>query len=200
MQSTTDQRLESVQRQLSAAAEVMRLTLERCGPSILAAADLIASSFHAGGKLLLCGNGGSAADCQHMATEFTCRLTGDFIRPALPAIALTTDTSFLTAYTNDFEFEGIFARQVEALGKAGDVLLGISTSGGSGNVIRAVEAARKLDLKVLVLTGNRGRLRELADIAVCVPSEVTAHIQEAHLAIEHIVCHLVERALFSPRN
>jgi D-sedoheptulose 7-phosphate isomerase len=183
-----------------AGADVLRLTLEQCGPAILAAADLITVSMRAGGKLLLCGNGGSAADCQHLATEFTCRLTGDFIRPALPAVALTTDTSFLTAYTNDFDFEGLFARQVEALGKPGDVLLGISTSGGSGNVIRAIEAARKLDLKVLVLTGNRGRLRELADVAVCVPSDITAHIQETHLAIEHIICHLVERALFDSQG
>jgi D-sedoheptulose 7-phosphate isomerase len=198
MNSTNDPRLPTVQSHLSATADVLRLTHDRCGPAILAAADLIALSFRAGGKLLLCGNGGSAADCQHLATEFTCRLTGDFIRPALPALALTTDTSFLTAYTNDFDFEGIFARQVVALGKPGDVLLGISTSGGSGNVIRAVEAARAMDLKILVLTGSRGRLRELADVAVCVPSETTAHIQETHLAIEHIICHLVERALFSP--
>lgn len=200
MPPTVDPRLETVRRHLLAGADVLRLTLEQCGPAILAAADLITVSMRAGGKLLLCGNGGSAADCQHLATEFTCRLTGDFIRPALPAVALTTDTSFLTAYTNDFDFEGLFARQVEALGKPGDVLLGISTSGGSGNVIRAIEAARKLDLKVLVLTGNRGRLRELADVAVCVPSDITAHIQETHLAIEHIICHLVERALFDSQG
>ncbi len=200
MNSTNDPRLATVQRHLSTAADVLRLTLDQCGPAILAAADLIARSFRSGGKLLLCGNGGSAADCQHLATEFTCRLTGDFIRPALPALALTTDTSFLTAYTNDFDFEGIFARQVEALGKPGDVLLGISTSGGSGNVVRAVETARSREIKTLVLTGNRGRLRDLADIAICVPSETTAHIQETHLAIEHVICHLVERALFGPQS
>src|SRR5258708_4704876 len=200
MNSTNDPRLATVQRHLSTAADVLRLTLDQCGPAILAAADLIARSFRSGGKLLLCGNGGSAADCQHLATEFTCRLTGDFIRPALPALALTTDTSFLTAYTNDFDFEGIFARQVEALGKSGDVLLGISTSGGSGNVVQAVETARSLEIKTLVLTGNRGRLRELADIAICVPSESTAHIQETHLAIEHVICHLVERTLVSPQS
>ncbi len=197
MKTTSDPRLESVHAHLSATADVLKLTLDQCAPAILAGAELIARSFQSGGKLLLCGNGGSAADCQHLATEFTCRLTGDFIRPALPALALTTDTSFLTAYTNDFDFEGIFARQVEALGKPGDVLLGISTSGGSGNVVQAVEIARSLGIKTLVLTGNRGRLRDLADIAICVPSEITAHIQETHLAIEHIICHLVERALFS---
>jgi D-sedoheptulose 7-phosphate isomerase len=191
-----DPRLHKVRTHLSAAADVMRQTLDRCGPAILAAADMITASFRIGGKLLLCGNGGSAADCQHLATEFTCRLSADFVRPALPALALTTDTSFLTAYTNDFDFEGIFARQVQALGKPEDVLLGISTSGGSRNVIRAVEIARSLNIKSIVLTGNGGRLSELADIAVGVPSDCTAHIQETHLAVEHIVCHLVERALF----
>ena len=175
----------------------MRMALDGCAAAIVAAADLVADSFRNGGKLLLCGNGGSAADCQHLATEFTCRLSADFVRPALPALALTTDTSFLTAYTNDFEFESVFARQVEALGKSGDVLLGISTSGGSANVIRAVEAARSLRMKSVALTGHQGRLRDLADVAVCVPSDRTAHIQEAHLAIEHIICHLVERTLFA---
>jgi D-sedoheptulose 7-phosphate isomerase len=118
----------------------------------------------------------------------------------LPALALTTDTSFLTAYTNDFDFESIFARQVLALAKPADVLLGISTSGGSANVIKAVEAARAIGSRTIVLTGNRGRLQELADVAVCVPSDCTAHIQETHLAIEHVICHLVERALFASGN
>jgi D-sedoheptulose 7-phosphate isomerase len=178
-------------------AKVMWLTLDDCAPAILAAADLIVESLRSGGKLLLCGNGGSAADCQHLATEFTCRLSADFARPALPALALTTDTSFLTACTNDFDFECVFARQVEALGKSGDVLLGISTSGASENVIIALEAARSLGIKTIALTGDHGPLRDVADVAVCVPSACTAHIQEAHLAIEHIVCHLVERALFA---
>jgi D-sedoheptulose 7-phosphate isomerase len=197
MQSANDLRLDTVKSHLAASAEVMRRVLAECAPAIVAAADLIAGSFQGGGKLLLCGNGGSAADCQHLATEFTCRLTADFVRPGLPALALTTDTSFLTAYTNDFDFEGIFARQVQALGKAGDVLLGISTSGSSRNVVRAVQAAQSLSVKAIVLTGSRGSLRDLADVAVCVPAETTAHIQEAHLAIEHIICHLVERALFA---
>lgn len=164
--------------------------------AILAAAKVIADTFRSGGKLLLCGNGGSAADCQHMATEFTSRLTKDFPRPALPAIALTTDTSFLTAFPNDVNFEDIFTRQVEALGKPGDVLLGISTSGNSPNVIRAAETARRIGLRVLTLTGAGGRLVTLADVAVAVPSNVTTHIQEAHLAIEHAICDTVERLLF----
>ena len=191
-----DPRHDFVRAHLLEAAEVQRLAAEQCGPAILRAADLIAESFRQGGKLLLCGNGGSAADCQHLATEFTSRLSAEFVRPALPALALTTDTSFLTAYPNDYDFESVFARQVEALGKPGDVLLGISTSGGSKNVIRAVETARSRALKTVVLTGSRGPLRDLADVAVSVPSESTQHIQETHLAIEHLICHLVERALF----
>jgi D-sedoheptulose 7-phosphate isomerase len=196
MQPTTDPRLNAVRTHLSSTAKVMWLALDGCAAAIVGAAELIAESFRNGGKLLLCGNGGSAADCQHLATEFTCRLSAEFVRPALPALALTTDTSFLTAYTNDFDFVDIFARQIQALGTPGDVLLGISTSGGSGNVIRAVEIARSLNIKTIVLTGTQGRLRELADVAVCVPSECTAHIQETHLAVEHVVCHLVERTLF----
>jgi D-sedoheptulose 7-phosphate isomerase len=181
-------------------AAVKERTVEQCTGSIVAAAILIAESFRAGGKLLLCGNGGSAADCQHLAAEFTSRLSADFVRPALPAIALTTDTSFLTAYANDFDFEGVFARQVEALGKPGDVLVGISTSGGSANVVRAVERAKSLNLRTIALIGEAGPLRELCDVAISVPSRKTQHIQESHLAIEHILCHLVERALFPERG
>src|SRR5262249_272459 len=197
MSPTTDPRLFSVRTHLSATAKTMWLAFDECALAILNAADLLADSFHSRGQLGFCGNGGSAADCQHLATEFTCRLSADFVRPPLAALALTTDSSFLTAYTNDFDFEGIFARQVEALGKPGDVLLGISTSGSSRNVVNAVETAQMLGIKSIVLTGSRGDLRDLADVAICVPSETTAHIQETHLAIEHIICHLVERALFA---
>jgi phosphoheptose isomerase len=191
-----DDCLAAIRGHLQQSALVKRQTSELCAESIFAAADLIANSMANAGKLLLCGNGGSAADCQHLAAEFTSRLSADFVRPALPALALTTDTSFLTAYANDFDFEGIFSRQVEALGRPGDVLLGISTSGNSPNVIKAIEAARQRNLKCVVLTGPRGRLRELADAAICIPSESTQHIQEAHLAVEHLLCHLVERSLF----
>lgn len=189
-------RQDRVRTHLLASIEVKRQVLESCLPQILAAADLITETFKAGGKLLLCGNGGSAADCQHMAAEFVSRLTKDFDRPGLPAIALTTDTSFLTAYANDLSFEGVFARQVEALGKPGDLLIGISTSGGSLNVIRAVEAARRGNLKIITLTGQGGTLNDMADVGLGVPSDNTQYIQEAHLAIEHILCDLVERDLF----
>jgi len=182
---------------LLGSAEVKRQTAETCADAILAAAALIAEAFRAGGKLLLCGNGGSAADCQHMAAEFVSRLTQAFLRPGLPAIALTTDTSFLTAYANDIDFEGVFARQVQALGKPGDVLFGISTTGTSRNVLRAAEQAHIMGLAVVALLGARGRLSALADVAICVPSEDTQHIQEAHLAVEHIICYIVERALYA---
>src|SRR5207237_7784301 len=130
----------------------------------------IAAAFAAGGKILLCGNGGSAADCQHFAAEFVSQLNKEFPRRGLPAIALTTDTSVLTAYANDFGFDGVFERQVRALGRPGDVLVGISTSGSSTNVIRAVVAARAIGMNTMALTGTRGRLKELVDIAAAVPS------------------------------
>jgi D-sedoheptulose 7-phosphate isomerase len=187
---------QKIQAHLLASAEVKRQVAEQCRDALLAAADLITEAFRSGGKLLLCGNGGSAADCQHVAGEFVSRLTMDFARPGLPAIALTTDSSFLTAYANDFDFEGVFARQVQALGRPGDVLVGISTSGNSANVVRAVETAKANNLRTVVLTGRGGRLKEMADVAITVPSTHTQHIQEAHLAVEHILCHIVERELF----
>lgn len=191
-----DRRLSQVEAHLCQSADVKRQLATQCGAQVLEAADLIAEAFRHGNKLLLCGNGGSAADCQHMAAEFTSRLTMDYARPGLPAIALTTDSSFLTAYANDFDFSGVFARQVQALGKPGDVLIGISTSGNSKNVVRAVETARDKNMLVITLTGEGGRLKDLADVALCVPSNKTQFIQESHLALEHIVCYLVERALF----
>ncbi len=192
--------LEKVRAHLLESAEIKHQIAEKCVDSILAAADLIAEVFRSGGNVLLCGNGGSAADCQHMAAEFVSRLTMDFDRPGLPAIALTTDTSFLTAFANDFGFEGVFARQVQTLGNPGDVLIGISTSGNSSNVIRAVEAARAANMHTLVLTGSGGRLAGMANVAISVPSANTQYIQEAHLAIEHILCSLVERYLFGERD
>jgi phosphoheptose isomerase len=191
---------EYVRAQLTESAKLKIIVADRCYESILAAADIVAGSFRSGGKILLCGNGGSAADCQHMAAEFVSRLSKDFERPALAAIALTTDTSFLTAFSNDCGFDGVFERQVEALGKSGDVLIGISTSGNSPNVVRAVEVAKKTGLHTVVLTGQGGRLTAMADVAIEVPSTNTQHIQEAHLTIEHIVCYLVERYLFGNLN
>ena len=163
---------------------------------IARAAAFIADSFQRGGKLLLCGNGGSAADCQHLATEFVWRLTNAVKRPALPAIALTTDSSYLTAYANDCGFDGVFARQLEALGATGDVLLAISTSGSSRNVLAAVDAAKRKGIAVVGLLGDGGPLADAADVAITVPSRDTQLIQQVHLAVEHLLCHLVERALY----
>jgi D-sedoheptulose 7-phosphate isomerase len=185
-----------VRAHLRASAEVKIQTAESCADDVARAAALIGASLQGGGKVLLCGNGGSAADCQHMAAEFVSRLTADFVRPALPAIALTTDTSFLTAYANDVDFDGVFARQVEALGRRGDVLIGISTSGRSRNVVRAAQTARRMEMRIVVLMGNTGPLEGMADVAIRVPSQSTQHVQESHLAIEHVICHLVERRLF----
>lgn len=189
-----------VRAHMRASADVKLQTAENCAGQITAAAAAIAQSLTAGGKILLCGNGGSAADCQHMAAEFVSRLTSDFVRPAIPAIALTTDTSFLTAYANDLDFDGIFARQVEALGRTGDVLIGISTSGRSRNVIKAVESARQRGLTVIVLMGIDGPLASMADVAIQVPSRSTQHIQESHLAIEHLICHIVERRVYQQQT
>jgi D-sedoheptulose 7-phosphate isomerase len=177
-------------------AEVKRRVADQSAEAIVAAAGVIVETFRAGGKVLLCGNGGSAADCQHMAAELVSRLTSDFVRPGLPAVALTTDTSFLTAFANDCGFEGIFARQVQALGRPGDLLIGISTSGSSPNVIQAVEAARTAGMRTVTLTGEGGSLAGLADVAIAIPSANTQYIQEAHLTVEHILCDLVERCLF----
>jgi phosphoheptose isomerase len=167
---------------------------------IVSAAGLIARAMQSGGKVLLCGNGGSAADCQHMAAEFINRLHGDFARPGLPAIALTTDTSILTAFSNDCGFDGVFERQVQTLGQPGDILIGISTSGNSINVVRAMEAAARIGMTTIALTGRGGHLADVAQVTIPVPHTHTLYIQEAHLAIEHILCGLVEQYLFGRRN
>ena len=164
---------------------------------ILKAVDLLATSFKSGNKLLLCGNGGSAADCQHIATELMIRLSHHIQRPALPAIALTTDTSNLTAGGNDIGFENVFARNVEGLGNKGDVLLAISTSGNSPNVIKAVQAAHNKKMKVIgFLGGNGGKLKDQVDLPIVVPSSNVQRIQEGHITIAHIICELVEDKLY----
>ncbi len=182
-----------IREHLKRSAETKLRTADACAADIERAAILIADAFKAGGKLLICGNGGSAADSQHMAAELVSRLTLEFERPGLPAIALTTDSSIMTAYANDFDFQGIFARQVQALGKAGDVLLAISTSGSSRNVVKAVEEATRGHLSVITLTGTGGDLPAMGDVSIRVPAAATALIQETHVAIEHVICHLVER-------
>lgn len=181
---------------LEETARVMETVSRERGAVILRAVGAIAKAMSAGGKLLVCGNGGSAADAQHVAAEFVGRFSKTLERGPLPALALTTDTSFLTAFCNDYCFEDLFVRQVEALGQKGDVLLGVSTSGNSENVLRAFLAARKKEMVTIGLTGQGGRLGDKADISIEVPSRETPIIQNVHLAIEHIICGLVEKSLF----
>jgi D-sedoheptulose 7-phosphate isomerase len=168
-----------------------------CGEALVRAAETLVAAFRGRHKVLLCGNGGSAADCQHIAAEFVSVLDHRSPRPGLAAVALTTDTSFLTASANDFGFENVFARQVEALGLPGDVLIGISTSGRSPNVVAALRRARELDLRTVVFTGRTGgEMNELGDVVIRVPSDSTQHVQETHITAAHVICALVERALF----
>ena len=163
---------------------------------IVRLADELTDSIKSGGKILLCGNGGSAADCQHIAGELVVRLNSDSQREALPAISLTVNPSVVTASANDFGFERIFSRQVEALGRPGDCLLCISTSGSSPNLLFACEAAKKKGLKTFALLGKGGgELKDLVDFSLVVPSNDTQRIQEVHITIGHILVMLIEKNL-----
>ena len=175
-------------------SELVRLTADTVDARIAAYAGLARDTIEEGGKLLFCGNGGSAADAQHLAAEYVVRLARD--RQALPAIALTTDTSVLTACANDLGYAQVFTRQVEALGRPGDLLVLLSTSGESENVIRAARMARKAGLStVALLADGGGRLRSMVDLAVVVPTGRVSRAQEIHLAIGHIVCDYVEQSI-----
>ncbi len=186
-------------RQIFAAAiQVLQESQHRQEESIFRAAELLVSTIRKGGKILACGNGGSAADAQHFAAELVVRLRSSFNRPAIAALALTTDTSILTAGANDYGFEQVFARQIEALGQSGDVLAAFSTSGNSANVIQAAQVARKKNIPVIgFLGGDGGKLKQLVDIPLIVPSMETARIQEVHGVMIHILCELLETALFA---
>lgn len=195
----TYNRLEAIHTHLQRSADLARATADACASDLSTAVDLILECYRNGGKLLLCGNGGSAAHCQHFAAEMVNVLSRQRPRPALAAIALTADSSLLTAIANDFGFPQIFARQVEALGKRGDVLLGLTTSGDSSNLIRAFEVARARGISTLLLTREGGgRVLPLADVAVRVPSDDVQSIQEMHVALGHCICAAVEQALFPP--
>ena len=173
---------------LLASADVKTNAATSCADTALKVAQVIADCFQNGGKLMLCGNGGSAGDAQHIAAEFVATLDHHRPRPGLPAIALTTDSSFLTAYSNDFGYEGIFARQVETLGHGGDVLIGISTSGNSKNVCAAMTAAKEKRIITVALTGQSGgTLATLADYLIAVPATETPFIQETHIALGHAI-------------
>lgn len=182
-----------IEAQCEEIAENFRLLKALSGP-VAAAAELCVAALKAGGKVMFCGNGGSAADAQHLAAELSGRY--ELNRAGIAGLALTTDTSALTAIANDFGYDRVFARQVEALGRPGDVLYAISTSGNSANVIAAVEAARKIGVKVIAVTGAAGgRMKADCDVLLNVPADKAAHIQEMHIAVGHMICGLVERAL-----
>jgi D-sedoheptulose 7-phosphate isomerase len=186
---------ETVIREIEESIEVKKATRD-LADDIAAAARTVIDAYKSGRKVLLAGNGGSAADTQHIAAE----LTGRFLkeRQALPAIALTTDTSILTAVANDYGFESVFSRQIEALGEKGDVLVAISTSGSSSNILKAIETAHAKNMHVIVLTGKKGAsLKNKRDMVIIVPSYKTPRIQEVHITIGHIICYLVEEALFN---
>jgi D-sedoheptulose 7-phosphate isomerase len=189
--------LDLIHRQLTQSIATMTAVLndEAIHKSVLEAGRITAEAMQQGRKLMVCGNGGSAADAQHLVAEFVSRLTVD--RPALRAVALTTDTSILTAIGNDYTYDNVFSRQVEALANPGDVLLCISTSGNSKNCLKALEQARSMGIHTIAYTGNNGgKMAALADINIIIPSTITMNIQESHLALEHIFCMVVERCIF----
>jgi D-sedoheptulose 7-phosphate isomerase len=188
---------ELVQKQLAQSIATMQAVLADpyIAETIVSIGDITATAMKSGKKLLVAGNGGSAADAQHLVAEFVVRLNVN--RPALRAIALTTDTSILTAAGNDFGYDSVFARQVEALGQPGDVFLGISTSGNSKNIVNALHQAHKIGMTTIGFSGNDGgEMRCLCNYNVVIPSAVTMNIQESHLALEHIFCMVVERGVF----
>ena len=191
-----------IQQQFFDSADLKYQSAEALAKPIAEAAGALIGCITAGGKVLVCGNGGSASDAQHFAAEFVGRFERE--RPGLAAIALTTDTSILTAVGNDYDFSQVFAKQVQALGAPGDVLIAISTSGNSANVLAAVDAARAKDMTVIALTGRGGgKLREKlndTDVHVCVPHDRTARIQEVHLLVVHCLCDAVDLQLLGEQD
>ena len=190
---------EKIKKMLVESADVKRKVAENLSEEIESAAKMIILCFKSGGKLLIFGNGGSAADAQHFQAELSHQFEIKR-RKSLPAISLTTNTSVITAVGNDWGFDEVFECQIEGLTKPGDVVFGITTSGNSENVIRAINKAKLLGAKTIVLAGkDGGKIKEVADITIVVPSENTARIQESHLAIYHILCHLIEQDLFGKK-
>ena len=191
-----------IQQQFFDSADLKYAAAEVLSKPIADAVSALMGCITGGGKVLSCGNGGSASDAQHFAAEFVGRFERE--RPGLAAIALTVDTSILTAVGNDYSFDVVFSKQVEALGAPGDVLLAISTSGNSTNVLKAVEAAKKKDMTVVALTGNTGgRMRQAlsdTDVHICVPHERTARIQEVHLLVLHCLCDAVDLQLLGEQE
>jgi D-sedoheptulose 7-phosphate isomerase len=186
---------EVIHKRFEETEKVKKQFLQENHPQLIAIIKLIADALENGSKLLLFGNGGSAAEAQHIAAEFVNRFLMN--RPPLPAIALNTDSSILTSIGNDYSFSEVFAKQIVALGKEGDIAIGISTSGNSANVIRAIEVAKEVGIETIALTGNDGGdLAKVADYSLIVPSSNTPCIQEVHMAVGHILCEMVEAQIF----
>jgi D-sedoheptulose 7-phosphate isomerase len=182
---------------LKESSDIKLKILQQCSEDISKAIDLIIQAFNSKKKVLLCGNGGSAADAQHLATEFVIRLSPNIKRPGLPAIALTTDSSMLTAGANDLGYDNVFTRSIETLGSEGDVLIGISTSGSSASINRAFQKAREMKLVTIGFLGkDGGKSRKLVDVAIIIPSNDTQRIQEGHITVGHIIFQQVEQEMF----
>lgn len=192
--------LDIVKSRISELSEILPKFETACADSLTLAGSLLIDTFNSGSKVLICGNGGSAADSQHFAAEFVSAFSRDLNRRALPAIALTVDTSILTAFSNDFGFENVFARQVEAYGRSGDLLIVLTTSGSSKNCLAAVREAKIRGLKTIALTQFSGAVGLEVDVAIGVPSSNTQHIQECHMVAYHILTEIVERTLFQKRE
>ena len=181
--------------QIRESADVKNTMIVASVEDIEKAAEMMVAAVQNGNKILWCGNGGSAADAQHMAAELMGGLRSHD-RPAIQSIALTTDTSFITAWSNDTDYESIFSRQIEGLGSTGDILMAISTSGNSRNVVKAVESCKEKGITVIVLTGKTGGLlKDMGDVTISIPSDDTQRIQEGHLLAEHILCEMVEKSV-----
>jgi len=190
--------IDNIKQSFIDSAELKQNSIKALAPLIFDAGNMLVDCIKAGNKILTCGNGGSACDAQHFTGELVNRFVIE--RDELPAISLTADAPLLTAIANDYAFQEIFSKQIKALGKSGDVLLAISTSGKSPNVINAIKQARLLNLRVILLTGESGpAIKDLLgdnDIALCVPAKITARIQEVHILIIHCLCDLIDKQLF----
>jgi D-sedoheptulose 7-phosphate isomerase len=191
------EKVDLIKKEIRESVQLKNRVADELSEKIVEVAHALAQSIKDGGKLLLCGNGGSAADAQHFAGELVVRLSSDYTRSALPAITLSSNDYVLTACANDFGFEQVFSRQIEALGKPEDVLLCISTSGNSPNLIVAAQKAKEKKMKTVGLLGrDGGKLKGLSDLSIIVPSDNTPRIQEIHIFVCHILCELVEKELF----
>jgi D-sedoheptulose 7-phosphate isomerase len=197
METKPNQKIELIQKEIQESIKLKNRVKDELSGKIVEVAHALAECIKKGGKILLCGNGGSASDAQHLAGELVVRLSSDYTRSALPAITLSSNDYVLTACANDFGFEQVFSRQIEALGKPEDLLVCISTSGNSPNLIKAAEKSKEKKMKTVGLLGrDGGKLKGLSDFSIIVPSENTARIQEIHIFVCHMLCELIEKELF----